>query len=74
MSNLVIEVNSASLIEVFSFKLVHCTEKEDETRTKGFVSKESLIAMPSIRLTVKIKILSKILNPSIHESSAFLLC
>ena len=69
------EVNSASLIKVFSFKLVHCIEKKDnQTRTKAFVSKENLIAMPLIRLTIKIKILSKILNPSIHESSAFLLC
>ena len=75
MSNLVIEVNSASLIEVFSFKLVHCIGKRDtQTRTKAFVSKENLIAMPLIRLTIKIKILSKILNPSIHESSALILC
>ena len=75
MSNLVIEVNSASLIEVFSFKLVHCIGKRDtQTRTKAFVSKENLIAMPLIRLTIKIKILSKILNPSIHESSPLILC
>ena len=70
------EVNSASLTTVFSFKLVHCIEKKDNANKDyaGFVSKENLIAMPSKRLAIKVKMLSKILNPNIHESRDFILC
>ena len=67
------KVNSESLIEAFSFELEHCIEKKDNAN-KGSSQKKKLIAMPSIRLTIKIKRFSKILNPSIHESRDFLLC
>lgn len=78
MSNFTLEVNSASLIEEFSLELVRCIEKIDNPNKDYGVrlksSAANLIAMPPIRLKIKLKILSKILKPSINESSTILLC